>query len=500
MVAAFAISATTSALCAETSDPLLDLFIQKGFVTKEEADKVKAEADALRAQAPGTFPEIPESKWKIGNGIKNVELFGDLRLRYEDRRAEDPAGGVIDLQRYRYAVRLGLRGDAFDNFYYGVRVETSSNPRSTWNTFGSSGSAPFGKSTAGVNIGQIYLGWHPYEWVDLTLGKMANPFYTTSMVWDGDINPEGAAEHFKYTVGPVDLFATFGQFIYQDINPAQSSPGYFSFLYNNANTPFLLGWQAGVNFHITKRMTLKIAPVLYNYTGSGANNGANQTSPDFTGVFVGQGSTNGLNGVINSYNLGPFNGFAANETGINDLLVLQVPWELNYKLDCINLRLFGDYAQNLQGADRARAAFAAQNSPLLPDTAGISLISSPQTHDDKAYQIGFAIGNRDSLGLVTGSTSRKNAWEVRTYWQHIEQYSLDPNLIDSDFFEGRLNMEGVYAAVAYGLTDNFIATFRYGYARRINNLLGTGGSNQDIPQMNPIEHYNILQLDLTCRF
>src|SRR5262245_16360607 len=81
--AAFALCATTAVRSAETSDPLLDLFIQKGFVTKDEADKVKAEADALRAKTPGTFPEIPESKWKIGKGIKNVELFGDLRLRYE---------------------------------------------------------------------------------------------------------------------------------------------------------------------------------------------------------------------------------------------------------------------------------------------------------------------------------------------------------------------------------------------------------------------------------
>jgi hypothetical protein len=45
-----------------------------------------------------------------------------------------------------------------------------------------------------------------------------------------------------------------------------------------------------------------------------------------------------------------------------------------------------------------------------------------------------------------------------------------------------------------------IGTVRYGYASRINNKLGTGGSNLDIPQINPIEHYNLLQLDLTVRF
>ena len=87
-----------------------------------------------------------------------------------------------------------------------------------------------------------------------------------------------------------------------------------------------------------------------------------------------------------------------------------------------------------------------------------------------------------------------------TYQQHVEQYALDPNLLDSDFFEGRGNLEGIFAAAAYGLSDNVIGTVRYGYATRINDKLGTGGSNQDIPQMNPIHRYNLLQLDLTFRF
>jgi hypothetical protein len=102
--------------------------------------------------------------------------------------------------------------------------------------------------------------------------------------------------------------------------------------------------------------------------------------------------------------------------------------------------------------------------------------------------------------MVYGSTSKKNAIEARAYWQHVEQYALDPNTLDSDFFEGRANLEGVYLALAYGLTDNIIATFRYGYAHRINDKLGTGGNNLDIPQVNAIHQYNIIQLDLTLRF
>jgi hypothetical protein len=82
----------------------------------------------------------------------------------------------------------------------------------------------------------------------------------------------------------------------------------------------------------------------------------------------------------------------------------------------------------------------------------------------------------------------------------LAAYGADVNLNDSDFLEGRGNLEGFYSAFAYSITDNIIGTIRYGYGRRINRNLGTGGSNQDIPQINPVNNYNLMQLDLTWRF
>ena len=43
------------------------------------------------------------------------------------------------------------------------------------------------------------------------------------------------------------------------------------------------------------------------------------------------------------------------------------------------------------------------------------------------------------------------------------------NLIDSDFFEGRGNLEGFYTSFAYSFTDAIIGTIRYGYANRIDS-------------------------------
>ena len=44
--------------------------------------------------------------------------------------------GTFYRERFRYALRFGLRGELVDNFNYGIRLETSNNPRSPWDTFG----------------------------------------------------------------------------------------------------------------------------------------------------------------------------------------------------------------------------------------------------------------------------------------------------------------------------------------------------------------------------
>ena len=442
-----------------SADALINKLVQKGILTEKEAQDLVAEAAATNR---------PASKWKISNAIKDVQLFGDVRFRYEYRGAENaPYSGSsenrYDRERFRYAVRVGIRGDLFDQFYYGLRLDTASNPRSPWITFGDdSNPTPSAKTSDGINIGQVYLGWRPTDWYEMTVGKMPMPLYTTPMVWDSDINPEGAVEKFKLSTGNIDWFANLGQFMYQDTNPDHNLP---------SSDTFLLTWQVGASVKLANEVSLKAGPTIYNYIGSGQTAGLNQP-------FSGEG-LNGLN----------FNTNGLNQNGINDLLVLELPVQLDFKIGSCPARVFGDFAYNIYGADRARAAVAATIPAARP----------PRVFSDEtlAYQIGVAFGN---LGLVYNQTSKKKTWEARAYWQHVEQYALDVNLLDSDFLEGRGNLEGIYSAFAYSLTDNIIGTVRYGYARRINQSLGTGGANPDLPNLNPINNYHILQLDLGMRF
>ncbi len=523
----FALGLAVNNLRADTnntdpSDPILNLFLQKGFITQSEADKARAEVQAMRTNETAQIAQS-SSQWKIINGIKNVELFGDLRLRYEGRSSTTPSDAKIDLQRFRYSLRFGFRGEALDDMYYGFRLETSANPRSPWVTLGSSSSGypyqgPFGKSTGGLNVGQLYFGWHPTDWMDLTIGKMANPLYTTPMVWDSDLNPEGLAERFKYNVGPMEVFATLGQFLYSDQNPTFASAGLNGAVGQSDNNIFMVAYQGGIIYHITTNITFKAAGTFYQYFGQQSTpNAPNDPSgsPYFGNPYVGEGAyygpdnpnfyVNGSSGYGSStlQGINSSLGYPLNQVGINDLLVVEVPFELDFKISKFDARIFGDAAYNIEGAQRAEAAASAYATYLatLPNGEIDSVKAfQPQKNEDKAYQIGFAIGNQNSLGLAYGNVSRKHAWEFRTYWQHIEQYSLDPNLIDSDFFEGAENLQGVYTAFAYGLTDNLTGTIRYGYASRINNKLGTGGSDQDIPQVNPVDKYQLIQADLTFRF
>jgi hypothetical protein len=447
-----------------------------------------------------TVEKTNADKWKLSTPISELELYGDVRLRYEYRGGQttDNHASLRDdwqeRERERYRLRLGLRGTLADDWFFGVRLETSQNPRSTNVTFGddtstssAGGGGPFAKGSDGINVGQAYLGYRGFKDITLTGGKMPNPLISTWMVWDPDINPEGLAEQWKHsfsiggdgetpqpyskdgktvaTAPPaapflkIDVFATFAQFIYDDANPENplgprsttTQPGSKGHQLIPNTDAFLLAWQVGAKFTFPKTLYAQIAPTFYNYTGNG----------DTFNIHFQGGDPN----LSNSASM------AQNQTGINSLLVFDMPAEVGWKLGELPMRLFADFAVNLDGDDRALAA----------------------GHSDKgnqryAYQIGVGVGQLKA----------KHGWQVDVFWQHSEQYSLDPNLIDNDIFDARLNMEGVGVRAGYALSSAVFFNLTYLYGWRIDNSLGTGGMN-DIA-INPLDQYQLLQVDLNVKF
>jgi hypothetical protein len=135
------------------------------------------------------------------------------------------------------------------------------------------------------------------------------------------------------------------------------------------------------------------------------------------------------------------------------------------------MRIFGEFAVNFDADDRAAAAGHAGSGGSR-----------------YAYEIGLGVGQLKA----------KSDWEVRAWWQHSDQFSLDPNLVDSDIFDRRVNMQGVAVKAGYMLADAVSLNLTWGYAWRANGNFGTGGIGE-IP-INPEDQFQIFQADMNVKF
>src|SRR6516165_7040904 len=452
-------------------------------------------------------------KWKLSTSITELELYGDIRLRYQYNGGETqsrgpvaaPGTGVagtndwLERERERYRLRLGLRGTLMDDWFFGVRLETSNNARSTNVTMGDDsasstpgGGGPFEKNSDVVYVGQAYGGYKGFPDFTFTAGRMPNPLVVTRMVWDPDINPEGLAEQWKHTFvfgaepAPppsyskdaskdgkmvvaekppepflkLDLFANFGQFVHDDANP-ENPLGPRATTTGNGSTQlvpntdaFLLAWQVGARFNFPHNFYFQFAPTLYNYTGNG----------DTFNIHYQGGSPY----VTNAASL------AQNQTGINSLLILDVPAEFGWKAWGIPMRIFTDFATNFEADDRANAA-------------------GEGGHGSQRYAF--------QAGLGIGQLKKKHDWQFNIWYQQIQQYALDPNLIDDDIFNAQENIHGIAAQLAYNFTAAVNLQLTYAHGWQYNGNLGTGGNVGSLAiATNPTNEYNFFTADLNINF
>jgi hypothetical protein len=255
----------------------------------------------------------------------------------------------------------------------------------------------------------------------------------------------------------IEVFANFAQFVYDDANPENPLGPRSTTTANGGrqlipNTDaFLLAWQVGAKFTFPNNLYAQIAPAFYNYTGTG----------DSFNVHYQGGDPK----LSNNASL------AQNQTGLNSLLVFDLPVEVGWKLGDLPMRLYADFAVNLDGDDRAAAA------------------GHPNKGDQRyAYQVGAAIGQ----------LKKKGEWQFNVFYQHQDQFALDPNLVDTEIWDTKLNLEGVAMTFGYMLSDAVWVQLLYGYARRADNSLGTGGDGAIA--INPLKNFQLFQLDLNVKF
>lgn len=422
-----------SAALAQDSGPLIDLLVKKGIINDQEGED-------LRAELSKDFAASSAGKMNLSSALTEMKLSGDVRVRYESRTGSLVSGDHQERDRFRYRFRTGLTGKMLNNWGWGVRLETATGSRSSNVTMGDDG-GPFAKNNDTVNVGQIWAQWTPTPEFTFTAGRMPNPLVTTAMVWDADINPEGLAESFKRRVDKIEYSLTAAQFLYS----AAGTQNTFGTATSTEDL-FLFAWQGGIKFYPSELPTtfFQINPTIYNYGQNGPRNPA-----AFRGSFT-----------------------ATNTAAVNNLLVVDVPMEYDWVSGGIPMRVFGDFAMNVDGDDRAAKWGRA-------DLDG----------EDSAWRVGFQYGK----------AANKGEWDFSAAYQSVGAFSLDPNLVDSDIFDSRTNMRGWVVTGNYALGAATMFTVTLGNGERKNDALIAPGAG-DIGSNNALDKYWVLQADLVVKF
>ncbi|MCA1906103.1 MAG: putative porin [Desulfarculus sp.] len=177
---------------------------QLGQVQQTQAQQGEQVAVVASKAAKDSLP-----KW-----LERISLFGDLRLRMEHKVTDDFNGkSTDDRTRWRYRLRFGARSQIHEDLQVGLRMASGADddPTSTNETL----TNWFSEKSWGID--QAWATWTPGmlpdRFLSLTAGKINNPFVTTNIMWDSDINPEGAAAMLMFNKkGALKPFITLGAF------------------------------------------------------------------------------------------------------------------------------------------------------------------------------------------------------------------------------------------------------------------------------------------------
>ncbi|MEA3186982.1 MAG: hypothetical protein QOD99_812 [Chthoniobacter sp.] len=499
----------TLQLAQAQDSALLDLLVKKKVLTAKEAQDVRA--DLVKEQAATN--STGATKIAIGSWVQEMKIGGDLRLRYQydnrDFQVDPPEVGAIGAshdkdrspsgsQRSRFRFRLRLNDDfkLTDHWFGGVQLATSPAADSGNTTLGSG----FGKYN--IFISRAFLGWNESDWLTLVGGKVPNPFYSTDLVWDPDINPDGFTQsvrlhkmHFggsdegsyskdgktfiaaeKQKDPPWELTLNFGEFIFSDnLENGNLSGNAEPGLRDNdvADDAWLFEGQLVASYKFDGGIKATVAPGLMFYNASRLTLPAGTNENQFSDTP----ST-----VLPSGDLA-FLGETRN------LVILNAPGDISFKLGNVPTKFYWDFAWNTLGRRRAEEIYGLL-TPAKSMTPG-HFNTNHTGSDDFAYLLGVQVGENKKKGDVSAILN----------WRQTGITSVDPNLNDSDFALGELNTRGIKAGLLYSLTDfaTFGVTYQYAWNLR-DNLFGgfaTGGPSGGVADSNVVQ---VLQVDLNVKF
>jgi hypothetical protein len=451
-----------------TTLAILDALVEKGVLSAEVAQGLvkqaekkgqeQAEASAQAEAASGVVrvPYIPEvvkreireqirqevvaqaktEQWGDVNAVPEwvgrLKWEGDFRLRYqgdvfadgnllpsayESEWGGQPDNTTENRHRLRARARLGLTAKITDAVSTGFRITTgnTSDPVSTNQTLG----GDFNKFS--LVLDRAYAKAHPWDWLSVSGGRIPNPFFSTDLVWDDDLNFDGVAATFTpwaRSNRSGKPFFTVGAF---PLNEVQSSTT------NLARDKWLYAAQAGIDWKQDADTRWHLGVAYYDYE-----------------------NIKGKRDLVDGDSFNPFADTALKSRQKGNTVV--------------NLASFSDPA--LYGL--------ATDYRLLNLTAMVDLARFEPVHvilsGDAVKNIGYDISGAESLlganydartlgwqGKVTvGWPSMQNQgdWQMFLGYKHLERDAVLDAFTDSDFRLGGTNSKGFYIGGLYGVDRN----------------------------------------------
>ncbi|MFT5206680.1 MAG: hypothetical protein ACI9CF_000419, partial [Candidatus Omnitrophota bacterium] len=187
---------------ASDVDILLNKLVERNILSTSDAENIRIEIRTEKA-----ISNSAQSTPKGENWLNGLKSKGDLRLRYEGQSYENEDGK--DRNRYRARLRWGLEKQVNDQWKAGFRISTGSSTAATSTNQTLDGESNF----KDIFLNRAYAIYAPTQWAQENLnsnitklelggGKFNNPWkkWTTSIIWDSDIEPEGAYENISFKI------------------------------------------------------------------------------------------------------------------------------------------------------------------------------------------------------------------------------------------------------------------------------------------------------------
>lgn len=412
-----------------------------------------------------------------------------------------------DRNRFALRARLALDANITPTVAVGLRIATGDNdsPVSTNQVLGGG----FGKKD--IWLDRAFVRFAPAPWVSLTAGRMANPFYSAPILWDEDVNFDGAALSLD-SAGALGralrLGATIGAFPleYSGFGAPQNDS-----TKQGDQNKWLFAGQVTAHYQATSRVAIKAGAAYYSFDGvqgevsepcflfDGAS--VDCSTDDRRPAFLQKGNTLfGLRNIVGPIGQPLFE--QRQFAGLTfDYDILNLNADVTVKLGGrYQLMIGGDYIKNLglDAADlcKSYAGVTGRIAPrVLPgfnNVAGTRCVAAADgaanvsyTGGDTAWMVRAYIG--DPAPAAFGE------WRVGAEYRYIESDAVLDQFVDNDFYLGGTNAEGYVLQGVFGLGRNIYSRARWFSGNEIT------GFDTDTLTGAPLS-IDVLQVDLVVGF